>query len=721
MNRRWRCLAVALVAASCRQAPPPAPATDLRELLPEAELWRETSAIDFGSRPEPALLGGWSLPSRGDADFLWGFGERSDLELRRADARPFRIRLRGWAHPRLPEGQEVRASLNGVALAGARFGDAPATVEFAVAEGVARPGLNRLELAYPVVVPTGRYGRPYGPALDGVRFDAAEGEDSAAVSEEGWRLPSGTGIDFFPELRGVGGLHLEKLEQEKGAALAIDLACAGAPPVFGLEVRRSWSGAASVDLGTWIGEPGACRLTLRASPGPGGAGSVRFARASLLTSAAPEPAQASPSAATPPSFVIYLVDALRADRLGAYGQERRLTPEIDRFAAAATLFENARAQSSWTRPAVATLFTGLTPLKHGAVDRDNRLPDEIETVGERLRARGYRTAYVTSNGNTAAAFGFDQGIDAFHWLHGDSAEEKVPWPKVNAAALGFLDSVPAGEPFLLVVHTVEPHAPYRPTKIHRDRWAAGADPALGERPVLVTLPGKPPTAEEIRDVTELYEAEVANADEGFGAFLTEIERRGRRAATSVLFLSDHGEELFDHQNVEHGRNLYEEQLRIPAIWSLPGDPGGRRVSGTLDQLDVLPTILELAGAPADPALPGRSFAAALRGGQAPPSRPSAAWLHRLHYREESVFAGGFKLRRDLNPQFRASIAAEELYDLGRDPGEKSAIEPGGELEIRILRARLRGWEARSGPPLSPEAAAIDERLREELRALGYIQ
>ena len=115
-------------------------------------------------------------------------------------------------------------------------------------EGIGRPGLNRLELFYPVVVPTGRYARPYGPALDGVRFDAVEGEDSASVSDDAWILPGGTGIDLFPALRGASGLTFEKLEQEEDCALAVDLACAGAPPRFGLEVRRSWGGDATVDL-----------------------------------------------------------------------------------------------------------------------------------------------------------------------------------------------------------------------------------------------------------------------------------------------------------------------------------------------------------------------------------------------------------------------------------------------------------------------------------------
>lgn len=723
-----------VLSAACGERIDPRVGLDLVDLLAEAESWSETTLLDLGSpAAKPALVGGWAAPSRGEFTYLWGLGEGSTLEFRRADARAFRIRLRGWSHPRLPQGADVEAALNGTPLGRLRLGPAPQTVELAVPAGAARPGLNRLTLGYPVVVPSGRERRPLGVAWDLVRFEGrgpqevAGGAGSTAGSLE---LPAGTGIDWFLELAAPAELRLDGVETRGGARLQVDLACTGEAARFALLRDRPRARRRSAALRHGESSSRLCRLTLRAEPPERGVAEagVRLAAVRLLGAGSPEqePAGVSPAArpAAPPpqGFVVYLVDTLRADRLAAYGERRGLTPAFDAFARQAMVFANARAQSSWTRPAVATLFTGLAPLRHGANDVESRLPEEVETVAERFRAAGYRTGYVTANGNTTATFGFAQGFEFFRRVGGESEIATGDWREVHAAGREFLDLVAPGERFLLVLHTVEPHAPYRPSAAQRARWAPDADPRLGDRQILVELPGRQlgPDSEIARQVSALYDAEVADADEGFADLLAELDRRGRRAATSILLLSDHGEELFDHGRVEHGQTLYEEQLRVPLIWQLPG-AGAGRIETPFDQVDVLPTLLAVAGLGEDRSLPGRSFAAALRGGAPPAARASAAWLDRLTFRQEAVVDDGFKLIRDLNPRALASAATEQLFALSHDPGESSPIEPLDELRHGSLLARLRGWAARSGPPLAAgEAARIDEALRRELAALGYL-
>jgi arylsulfatase A-like enzyme len=744
-------LFLALLAAACADAPR-VPGNegeiDLTTLLTEADLWSETAELDLGTaKPEAALLGGWSAPSRGLASYLWGTGERSRLAFRRADRRAFRIQLRGWAPPSLPHGQEVGVRLNGVSLDPVPLGAAARTAEVEVPAGVARPGWNRLELSYPAAVPTGRFGRALGAAWDGLRFGDQRSSPpvpSRNPARGGMAVPAGAGIDWFLDLAGGARLVLRDVEERGGARLEADLECEAQPARFGLLRRTSGSRREATLLAA--GLPTApCRLTMRAElpEKEAEAGAVAIATVGEIRLQSPTPptfstprqasgaeartpkaapgATGSPVPATPLSFVVYIVDALRADRLGGYGNPRPLTPAIDRFAAGAVLFAEARAQSSWTRPAVATLFTGLTPLRHGATGIDSRLPDDVITLAERLRESGYRTGYVTSNGNTTEAFGFGQGIDFFRWVHGASEDDKVRWSGVHRAGRDFLDGVPAGKPFFLVLHTVEPHAPYRPPAEARARWAEGVDPRLGDRDVLVRLPGSHPGPAVVRQVSALYDAEVADADAGFADLLSELERRGRQGDTAVLFLSDHGEELFDHGNVEHGRTLFEEQLRIPLILRVPGLPGGRRIASPIDQLDVAPTLLELAGFPVPEDLPGRSFAAALHGAEPPSPRSSPAWLDRLSFRQESVAHDGFKLIRDLQPRSRTAVADESLFDLATDPVEAVPLAEGRSLRAEILRARLRGWAARSGAPLRAETAEIDDELRRELAALGYLE
>lgn len=720
---------VLLVLAGCTPRQPPGPAIELRASDAAAETWCETGEIDLGSAsPEPALLGGWGAPSREISDYLWGAGERSALSFRRIDRRSFRIRMRGWAHPRLPEGQAVELAVNGVALPSLWLGVAPGVVDVVVPEGLARPGLNRLDLRYPVVVPTGRYGRPLGPGWDGIRFDSLPGMAAsvpAPASSGEIELPVGCGIDFALELPGGSRLQIEGLEEKGGARLEADVVCEGEEPRFG-GLESGWRGLRELPLGARE-RPLPCRLTLRADPRAKAEASagVRIAAVRLRFVEPPDPAPDLAAARRQlpgsPSFVLYLVDALRADRLGSYGGTPGLTPTLDRFAKEAVRFETARAQSSWTRPAVASLFTGLTPVRHGATDVESRLPAEVQTLAELLKERGYRTGYVTANGNTTAAFGFDQGFDFFRWLHGQNEHQKVRWRAVHAAAREFFDRLPAATPYFLVLHTVETHAPYLPSPRHRARWAAAADPQLGERPTLVGLPERGPAEEVVRQVRALYDAEAADADEGFADLLAELERRGRRADTSIVFLSDHGEELFDHGNVEHGRTLFEEQLRVPMLWSLPGETGSRSVATAIDQIDFVPTLLELAGLPAMPELPGRSFAAALLGGEPPAPRSSPAWLDRHHFHQESISAGGFKLIRDLVPPTVTAVAEETFFAIADDPNERRALDGERALRQNWLRAELRRWRAESGSALDGGAAVVDDRLRRELQALGYIQ
>ena len=726
-----------LTLAGCFAAPRREPAIDLVEADPGAKVWCETVGIDTGmATSEPSLVGGWSAPSHGAAEYLWGAAGGSELTFRRVDSRAFRMQLRGWAHPRLSEGQDVDLSLNGVALTRIRLGGAPQIVDVEVLQGQARPGLNRLALGYPVVVPTGRFGRLLGPAWSGFRFAAARPAVGPQPPLPGTaiELPAGCGVDFFVEIAGGSQLVLSGVEERGGARLAADLECEGEPPIFGApgsaaqELPRRPPGSA----------PALCRVTLRAVPGEaatqprevGGPEGARIAAAGLVAAAkaaasGPQPvARPAVPAALPgarPSFLVYLVDALRADQLGPYGGPSGLTPNLDRFAAGAVVFERARAQSSWTRPAVASLFTGLTPLRHGATGVESRLPEEVSTLAERLQQSGYRTGYVTANGNTSATFGFDQGCDFFRYLHGNNGIQKVRWRGVHAAARKFFDDLPPATPYFLVLHTVEPHAPYLPSPVHRARWAKAADPRLGERGTLVTLPGRSPGEEIVRQVRQLYDAEVADADEGFGAILAELERRGRLAETSIVFLSDHGEELFDHGNVEHGKSLYEEQLEIPLLWSLPGRPDGQRVAAAIDQIDFAPTLLELVGLEIPPEIQGRSFAAALQGGEPPPARSSPAWLDRLRFHQEALASGGFKLIRDRGPRPETVLAGEELFDLATDPRELRPLGEERALRRDALRAQLEHWSRLSAGALEGPAAAIDDRLRRELQALGYLQ
>jgi arylsulfatase A-like enzyme len=712
---------------------------DLVDEAPAAEAWSETGTVGFAAdAPRVEVLGGFGAAAHGGrAAFAWGLGGGSRVGFRRADTRPFRLRLEGWI-PSAGAGalRRVDVGVNGTDVGSVEIGPDRASASLEIPAKVLRPGANRLDLRYPGITWPHGGSRPRAVAWSGFRFGdsaaAAPGREAGAAG--GIHLAARSGLDFYLEPRAESRLVLGGVVARGGARLEADVACEGEPARYGV-LSSAGAGRLEAALRPRGSATVPCRLTLR-SAGPEAAGAgVDLASAQVVRPAAAQEAVAPgvvtgtpPAGGRRPNLIVYLVDTLRADHLGVYGCPRPLTPNIDRFAGEGVVIEQARAQSSWTRPAVATVLTGLDPLRLGVTGVYSKLPREARTLGERLRAAGYRTGFVTPNGNVSAEFGFDQGYDYFRYDRTDDApgapgDVAASTRRVFESAREFLDATPADRPFFLYVHTVEPHAPYRPLEIFRRRFAPDAAPELGERHELGQLATRtiPRTAERVRAVDELYDGEVATADSGFGRFLAELGERGLLANSAVVFLGDHGEELFDHGNVEHGRTLYEEQLRVPMIWRLPaGAGGGRRLAGHADQLDVTPTMLDLAGLAADPGLPGRSLVPELEGRGELPDRPSVAYLDRFSFDLQSVVSRGRKLIRDRSPRARLADYRDRVFDLGSDPGEHYDLAGRRPILLGLLSSALRGFRARWGPPLEAGRAVIDPALERDLRALGYL-
>ncbi|RMF19365.1 MAG: hypothetical protein D6760_13135, partial [Deltaproteobacteria bacterium] len=168
------------------------------------------------------------------------------------------------------------------------------------------------------------------------------------------------------------------------------------------------------------------------------------------------------------NVVLVSVDTLRADHVGAYGYERPTTPHLDRFAAASVVFERAVSQSAWTRPAHASMFTGLYPVEHGivSVHPPRRLGSKVPTLAAVLSRAGYRTAAFVGGGNLSAEFGFDSGFEVYR-SPGRRFSETVP------EAIAWIER-DAGRPFFLFVHGLDVHRPYRADEA--DRLALGLGP-----------------------------------------------------------------------------------------------------------------------------------------------------------------------------------------------------------------------------------------------------
>ncbi|MDX1501681.1 MAG: sulfatase, partial [Thermoanaerobaculia bacterium] len=440
---------------------------------------------------------------------------------------------------------------------------------------------------------------------------------------------------------------------------------------------------------------------------------------------APGPAPRPTPSGGPPDIVVYLVDTLRADHLGCYGYHRPTSPQIDRFAEDATLFTGALAQSSWTRPAVATLFTGLYPEVHGVTGRQSGLPAGVATLAELLREAGYATAAVSTNPYVTPAFGLDRGFDTFVELPVDRRTEEVHQlsDRLNREAFAWLDARPPGRPFFLYLHSTDPHLPYAPRSPYRERFARpGSAAVAGTKETVYRLTaGELEATVAVREgLIDLYDAEIAFNDAAFGELRRRLEELGLWESALVVLLADHGEEFGDHGLWTHGRTLYSEQLAMPLVVRLPGGRGaGRRVDAPVSQVDLLPTLLDYLGVGAPEAVQGRSFLAAFEPGFSPSDPPPAIYAHLgINGRRHLAVTRGrrkvvYRAQRLLRPMPRV-----EQYDLERDPGERRNLayqEPVWTGYLLSLSRLRELW-----PALHAEDVELSEELQKNLEALGYV-
>ncbi len=720
-------------------AAPPAPPQDLSALFAFAEVGAETRRIDFGTpAAHEHLVGGWGADAWQGSSFARGLAPRSTLRLRVGLPRDLELGLRGWSLGGAGDPAPlVTLEVNGRSVAELELASAPREYQVVLPGEALVVGQNRLDLVYaPPGSPAG--GAPPEVAWDAlsVRNARYHGEPRAHPQDEppSLTLPFDAQVDYHLWLAAGSALGFDSIEPWGSAQASEDLqlevsvlpAGAPGPRVVVLPAAAGQARRAPLELPASGSEP--TRLRLRALGGgsaPVAAG-LRLVRPVLhgpAAEAAPAIGGGPASGARRPDIVIYLVDTLRRDHLGIYGYPRPTSPELDAFAAESALFSAASSQSSWTRPAVASLFTGQNPQTHGVTGKRSALAATGELLPELLQRAGYRTLAVVANGNIAPAFGFARGFDRHRQLpEGFTREVHQPSERLNEVAFAWLDELAPEQPFLLYLHTADPHAPYTPPAPQRARLAPGvADPEIGATAQLRALAqGAPLTRGAPADLIALYDAEIAHNDASFGALLAGLRTRGRYQNSLIVFLSDHGEAFREHGAWQHGNALFEEELAIPLLIRLPDGRGwGLRVASPAGPIDVLPTLLDALGLEIPARVEGRSLLPALAGAAAAaPAAPAFSHLERDGLELESALRGGRKLVRSLGPDAAGLRLA--LFDLRLDPGERRNLALFEPVWAGYLGAELRALRERAGAGATAPAAPLDPELRERLEALGYL-
>jgi len=414
-----------------------------------------------------------------------------------------------------------------------------------------------------------------------------------------------------------------------------------------------------------------------------------------------------------PDIVVFLADTFRADNIAAYGSTRGLTPNIDRFAEEGFVFRRAWSTATSTLPAHVSLFTGFFPRQCGIRALNRKLPDSVETIAEVLTRHGYRTGAITDSVVVSQAFGLDRG---FEWFD----EDRGSLDSTLQRAADFLDA-DDDRPTFLFVQTYRVHSPYELSAAvledHgqelgiRDTSYAQALEALQSlvdqtKNFDETASGVPAALEKMRG---LYLAGTADLDRGFGEFLDDLEQRGGKDNTVVIFASDHGEGLGEHGQLFHTGKVFEEQIRIPLILSGKGiETGSTDHAASL--VDLAPTIARLAGVPVDRRLPGSSLLTLNE------DRPMFAFQCRWKTELSSVcVVDGPRKLISLE-----TLSSWTAFDLIRDPDENADLagsEAGWPGEMAGRYGPL--METFLVPLFGAEAATLDLEQLEVLDEMGY--
>ncbi len=439
----------------------------------------------------------------------------------------------------------------------------------------------------------------------------------------------------------------------------------------------------------------------------------------------------------PKNVIVLMLDSFRADHLGAFGNAKVATPNLDKFAADATLFTHSYPEGLPTIPVRTGLFTGkfTYPFRGWQV----LYPQDHPLLAEILWSEGFRTALVSDTYHMhKPSYGFARGFDDVTWIRGQESDPYVRDPRVVRAvdiepyfksrtgrpeeeeqtrtylanrhgwkteddhftprvfdqALNWLKRQQQKENLFLWVDSFCPHEPWDPPSRYLKQVAPGYE---GKKIVLPT-PGDVAgylTPQELQNIALLYAGVIAFVDAWVGNFLDEIKRMGLYEKSLIVIATDHGEPFGEHGIVRKARPWgYEELARTFLIIREPGGAGVRKVDSYTQQTDLTATILDYLSIPPLPQMSSRSLLPLVRGSQEK-VRDFAVCCHHgesasIRHDEWSYhyFLGG---RGKAAEGSRLTKQRPELYDLRQDPGEQNNRIDAEPERARELDRMLQGF------------------------------
>lgn len=443
-----------------------------------------------------------------------------------------------------------------------------------------------------------------------------------------------------------------------------------------------------------------------------------------------------------PNVLLIGIETLRADHVGCLGYFRDTTPTLDKLGKEGVVFSRAVATSSWTIPAVMSVFTSLYPGVHRTTDYRKKLPEKTGTLAEVLKKNGFMTAAFVSSTVLDSRYGFSRGFDLYDDFSVQLALGLDLFGKNETAEQGIFSGAPTSEPlnraaiswlrknhhkpFFMFVFYFDPHSDYVPPAPFDTVFEAAYEGSIDGHgiafePKRSTCPPK----RDLDHLMALYDGEILYTDGYISELLEKFEEYGILDRTLVVVFGDHGEQFYEHGSASHGWTLYNEVIDVPLIFRWPSMAAkGTTVSAIVSQVDVMPTILDYLDIEYDGFVQGSSLRPAIEG--------QKDKLHEVVYAElnvegNKVFSAAIgkdhKFILDLNN------GGKELFDLSRDSRERENVYPArilrgpAPLEGRLIRyladnerlaAQLCGAE-------DSQKVELDEAHIRRLKALGYLR
>jgi arylsulfatase A-like enzyme len=748
---------VCLVALGCPRAPL-AVVYDLAARLPIADRWSSRQVLLFGTpSAEPHQAEGfYREASSGPGDpFLWSKGEAEvSLVFDAPAARSAVVDLAPYERVR---GQSAEALLNGRSVGRFALNDARHRYAVSLPADAQRAGENRLRFVFASTASPSEeagnadrrqlaaafYSLVVGPAGDAgiddlLRRDApavfgattkdgvpAATQVGPSVVRHAIRRPARAELRFTPSLHPAAAASAASVvfkvtaQREGGAEEELWSAVVDPRSKAAGEVRVPLPGDEGdlLLVGLHVGGP-------RFAWGTWGAPRVMGTLSDARAAGDDARGQRLRNATRGLNVVLVILDAARADHFGLYGYPRATTPEIDRIASEAVVFERAYTPAAYTLGAMASVWTSQPPDRHhGEVSFSARLPRDRLTLAELLGARGIHTAGFVANTVAGGLNGFDRGFSEFHELwrtHGSRGDVfKAVWP-------GWLDAN-AGRPFFAYLHFREPHSPYDPEPPFDTRFGPdGPIPKAARRPpgdrwiVDVNQGRRTLTPDEVDHLRRLYDGNLAYADQQVGELRGALEARGLWDKTVFIVAADHGEALLEHGWIGHNVQLYEESVRVPLVVRFPpaAGVGGRRVKALADLIDLAPTIADLFGAHgsggSDRAFAGRTLLPVMEGA---PGKPAV--LTRTIW-DRPIYARIDERRKLI---YDTRTGTHRLFDLADDPAEtrdRASAEPIAAAYHRQALQETIATLARRPVASGADEAGMTREQCENLKTLGYV-